>query len=223
MRFLPVLILTALASAQIVPRPSIRVSGEGSVTAIPDQASISVGVVNQAPTAEQATDENAQKVTNVIAEVRKVIGGAGQVQTVSYSLSPVYTTPRDGSQPMIVGYTASNTVEVTSDLTVTGKVIDAATRAGANRVYGLTFGLKDPAPAQGEALKRAAQRARQEADAIAAGLNVRTGNVLSAAEAGASTPILARTLVAGAAASTPVEPGLVSSRATVTIEVEILQ
>jgi uncharacterized protein YggE len=124
------------------------------------------------------------------------------------------------------GYTVTNVVEVkTSDLAQVGNVIDTAIRAGANRVNSLTFGLKDDRQARNDALRIAAQNARAKAEVLAAGANVRLGGVLSVQEGYAVTPIAygdARTTL-GAAAATPVEPGSVDVRATVTLDVAIVQ
>jgi len=62
----------------------------------------------------------------------------------------------------------TNIVEVTlTDLTQTGKVIDTAIQSGANRAQGISFDLQDRNPLVAQALKAAAARARNQADAIA--------------------------------------------------------
>ena len=77
---------------------------------------------------------------------------------------------------MIIGYTASNTVEVTTyDLSLIGKLIDTANQAGANSVGNLSFGLQNPEPVTEQALGQAAKQAQAHANAIAAGLGAKTG------------------------------------------------
>jgi uncharacterized protein YggE len=88
-------------------RPAIRVNGEATVTAKPDQAEINIGVVTQASTGQAAATQNAQKQDAVLAELRKVLGTAPEIKTISYSLTPNYRYPRDGGQPTITGYTAT--------------------------------------------------------------------------------------------------------------------
>src|SRR5215216_6298793 len=106
------------------PRPSIRVTGEATITAKPDQAEIDIGVVTQAQTAQDAASQNAQKVEAVLAALRKAIGAAADIKTVGYSLNPNYRYPERGGQPTITGYTASNTIHVkTGNLTQVGKII----------------------------------------------------------------------------------------------------
>ena len=141
--------------------------------------------------------------------------------TVSYYLSPVYNNPPPGQNASIIGYMVTNTVEVTlTDLSQVGKVIDTAIQSGANRVQGVSFDLQDRNPVVAQALKTAAGRARSQADAIAAGLNVHTGMVLHASEGvNTTTPLLGA--AAAAAPTTPIETGLVVVQASVTVEVAI--
>ena len=123
----------------------------------------------------------------------------------------------------IIGYTATNTVRATtSDLTQVGPLIDTANQAGAGSVGNLSFTLQNPDSYQQQALSAAAKQAQAYASAIATGLGSKTGAVVSAQQ-GASTsyPILA----GGVASSvpTPVQTGMVTVAATVTITVQLLQ
>ncbi|MGH9663779.1 MAG: SIMPL domain-containing protein, partial [Bryobacteraceae bacterium] len=142
---------------------------------------------------------------------------------VSYTVTPNYAYP-NGSAPTLTGYTVTNVVEVTlTDLGSVGKVIDTAIGAGANNVQRLTFGLKDDSSVRQQALRLATQQATSDANAIASGLNVHTGGVLSAAEETTSTPTPVYAVLSAAAPSTPVQPSNLVIEATVTIEVQISQ
>ena len=219
--------LLAPVLAQPAPRggpPSVRATGEGSVTVKPDQAIVSIGVITQAATADAAASQNATQVTILLDRLKKELGSNGELRTSGYSLSPNYhypTPPASGS-PTISGYTASNTVQATTrDLPSVGRLIDAATRAGANHVQGIQFMLRDEQPARAQALKQAAQAARANAEAIAAALGVRVVGLRSA-ETALAEPIRPRVMFEAAArASTPVEPGTVDIRATVTVTLDV--
>ena len=54
--------------------PSITVNGEAMISAEPDQAHIDIGVVTQARSAPDASKENAERLSRVLAEVKKVLG-----------------------------------------------------------------------------------------------------------------------------------------------------
>jgi uncharacterized protein YggE len=214
--------VTARAQA---PQPRfVRAFGEATVSSVPDQAKIQFAVVTQAATADAASSQNATLVSTLMAALRAVIGQSGDTRTLAYSLNPNYSSPRDGSQPVIIGYTASNTVEATSsDLLIIGKLIDTAIQAGANRVQGLQFSLKNDQPARQQALRLATAQAKAHADAMASGLNLKTGAVVALAEGVAVSVEPLRVGVAAAAPTTPIESGQVDVHATVTLEVELTQ
>jgi uncharacterized protein YggE len=210
-------------------RPTIRVSGEATVTAKPDQAELALGVVTQAATGQAASSQNAQKVDAVLSQLKKLLGQGAEIKTLSYSLSPNYRYPKEGGEPTISGYTASNTIQVkTGDLPQVGKLIDAATQSGANSVQSLRFTLKDEQAALSQALREAALKARAKADALASALKVRIVRVVQVDEGGQPMrPMFYESMAARTAveskAPTPVEPGTVEVQAMVSLIVEIAQ
>lgn len=231
-RLLPLAVLTLLSAivaaqepAERLAPPSIRVSGEATVTAQPDQAQIDIGVTTQAQTAKAAADNNAQQLETVLAQLRQALGADAEIKTVSYTLNPDYRYPKEGGKPTIIGYTATNIVRVTlNDLTKVGQVIDVATQSGANRIHQLQFKLKNEQAAQSQALRAAAVKAKAQAEALAQALDLKITRVLSVVESSAGVqPIVRDVMMARseAAASTPVEPGTIEVRATVTLTVEV--
>lgn len=228
LRVAVVLFTTLALSAQTATttrRPYIRVTGQGEIGVKPDQAQLAVGVTTMASTAQDAAAQNADRVTAVIAALRAVLGANAKIETISYSLNPNYTYPRDGGQPTLTGYTANNTVEATIiDLSLIGRAIDESIKAGANRVNSLRFSLQNDAPQREQALRAAVVQARAKAQAIAGGANVRLGTVLAIEEASSGYIVPNSRIDAVAAAqTTPIESGQVEVRASVTAEFEILQ
>ena len=214
----------AQAQAQVAARRLVRATGDATLSVKPDQAKINVGVVTQANTAQEASTQNATQVDAVLARLRQVLGAAGEMKTVGYSLTPNYKYPQGGGTPTLTGFTASNTVEVTtSDLSLIGKVIDTAIQAGATNVQGLRFTVKDTESLRAVVLAMAARQARAHAEGIATGLEVRLGAVITAQEGAVISvqPLDVRT-AAGAATATPIETGTVEIQATVTVDIEIL-
>ena len=209
------------------PRPpSITVAGEATISAEPDQAQIDIGVVTQARTAPEASKENAGRLARVLAEIKKLLGKDDEVKTSGYSLTPTYRYPQ-GGKPEIVGYTASNTVRIKSArLDQVGRLIDTAMQAGANNVNRLVFTLKDEQAAQLEALRTASVKAKSKAEAIAGSLGLKIVKISSITEGErAIQPVFRQTIAARAealaAAPTPVEPGTVEIRSTVTLTAEV--
>ena len=214
-------ITVAALLAQISPS-AIQAIGSATISVNPDQFQLAVGVVTQGTTAQDAGQQNATLTTTVLNALKGVLGAVGTIQTISYSISPRYSTTQ-GQTSVIIGYTASNTVQVTTgDLTLIGRLIDTANQAGANSVGNLSFSLQNPEPYTEQALGQAAKQAQAHANAIAAGLGAKTGVVISAQEGSTVTPVLMAG-VANAAATTPIQTGTVSVSASVTINVQLIQ
>lgn len=219
------------AQATAVAAPllsSLRVSGEARVSAKPDRVQIDLGVQTQAQLSQDAASANARQLDAVLAALRKAAAPGAQLKTISYSLSPNYQYHSSGAEPTITGYTALNVVEVTlDDLARIGDVIDAATRAGANRVQGIQWTLRDQDAVRAEALREAATRAHAEAEVLAGALNLRILRVLTVEESsGQIVPVRPRMALARASASaaevpTPVEAGTLDVSADVTLTVEV--
>lgn len=205
----------------------VRATGEATVNARPDRAQVSVGVINQAATAQAAAAANATQTTQVIEAMKRTLANNGDIKTSGYSINPQYQYI-NGRAPKITGYQASNTVLVTvNELSVLGKIIDAASDSGANSINGVTFSLKDDAHFRNQALAEAATKAREAADAIAKSLGAHVVGVLEA-ETGQMPMVrpLTRSFSAmasgGAAAPpTPIEAGDLDIYASVTVTLEI--
>lgn len=166
--------LPQIAAAQQTERPperTVNVQATATVEREPDRAVVLLAVESTAGTAREAAQANATRMDAVIAAIKRAGIPDNSIRTVSYDLQPQYARPdRDNPnlEPRIVGYRASNMVQVTiDDVTRTGPVIDVAIQAGANRVAALNFELKDPESARREALRLAVARARADAEAIA--------------------------------------------------------
>jgi uncharacterized protein YggE len=211
------------AGAGAATPSTIRVVAEASAVVKPDLAVLELGVTTDKPTAEAATAENARKMEAIVAALKKEVGAGGEVKTVGFNVFPRYGEPRRGeAQPPIASYMVSNTVRVQApDVSAAGRIIDRAFKLGANTVNRVTFTLKDPEPAQTEALRAAAAKARARATAMAAPLGLRVAHVLSIAE-GREAPIPfqydgAEGGLMATARATPLEAGSLEVRATVTV------
>ena len=88
---------------------------------------------------------------------------------------------------------------------------------GANLVYGIHFGLQEPAPLLDEARKRAMVDARRKADLYAAAANLKVGRVLSVQEAGVTPPRPEPAPRMTMSAAVPVAPGEQEIQTMVTV------
>jgi uncharacterized protein YggE len=178
--------------------------------------------VTTAATAQDAATQNAAMTDAMIKALTAKLGASGTIQTIYYSLSPRYSNATTNQTPQIIGYTATNTVQVvTTDLSLVGPLIDAANQAGGNNIGGPNFGLQNPEPTMQQALAAASKQALAHASAIASGLGAKLGSVVSAQEGANVTPIMAGAPTA--ASGTPIQTGTVNVSATVTVTVAMLQ
>src|ERR1700730_4611156 len=206
----------------------VTVAGEAVTRVEPDTAVLSLSVVTQSTQAVTAQQENARKSDAVANTVKAIAGSNAEIKTSDYTLQPQYD-PRDSRLPKIIGYNARNSVIITmSDLKAVGAVIDAASRAGANSIDGISFVLKQTSPARGQALADATQQAMNKARSIAQALG---GHVLRVLEENENSTIggtgaftaydsisLAREETR---ASTPIAAGQLSIKSNVQLIVEI--
>ncbi len=211
------------------PVPALTVSADGEARVSPDEATVRLGVSAQAPTAREAQNQVNKTAGAILEAVRRLGIPADRIQTSELNLGPVYgqgRPDREPQEPQIVGYQASNVVSVqVEQLDKVGPVIDAGLAAGANRLDGVIFGLRDDRKARAEALTRAVEEARVKADALARALKVRLVRILEVAEGGiavAPQPFMkSRMAMETAMADTPVSPGQVGVSASVTVRWEI--
>jgi uncharacterized protein YggE len=211
--------------AQQPPVSLIRVTGDSQVTAKPDRVQIDIGVTTHAEHSQEAASENARQVEAVLGALKKAAGPTAVLKTVNYSLSPTYKY-QNGHEPTLTGYSASNIVQVTlDDLTKISNVIDAAAQAGANNVRGISFTLRDQDSAHADALRKAAAKARADAEVLAAAFGLKIVRVLNVEETGARfVPVMRSMSTASAAAAevaTPVESGTLDISASLVLTVEV--
>jgi uncharacterized protein YggE len=234
-RFVVVLLATvvflAASCARQGPAPTrVTVAGEASLKAPPDAAVIVLSVVTQNAQALNAQQENARKSDAVINAVKEAAGSNAEIKTSDYSLQPQYDY-RSNKLPKIIGYDARNTVAVTmTDLNGVGKVIDAASRAGANSVESVSFILRENSPARGQTLATATQQALTKARSIAEAMGGRVVRIVEEREGGltsrpvepgAETRAEYSAMRAATLVQTPVQAGSMNVRSEVQLVVEI--
>src|SRR5262245_46362026 len=226
--------LTPLAFAQRQepsnPPSVIVVNGEAQVRVVPDEATVRLGIVRQANTAQAAQDQANTVGNEILASITRLGIAANDIQTSRVTLTPVYAprSPEASQAPRIVSYQASNIVSIRlTDLAKVGPVIDAGLKAGSNEVQGVQFGLRDDIAAREQALKQAVTEARKKAETIAAAAGVTLGMPIEISENGVSVmpkgefnnAVMMR--AAADMAPTPISPGQLEVRANVTIRYRI--
>lgn len=198
---------------------SLSVSGAASALVIPDTASISLGVLIQAPTAREATEKNAASMNAVVSALKNLGIEDKDIRTSFLSIQPVFNYPRDGGAPTISGYSASNNVMVTTKmLGKLGDIVDKSVAAGSNNVGGISFVVSDENQKQvrDQLLADAVKDAEGKANKLAQSLNVKIVGVRtsSISEGGFPQPV---PVAIAEKAGTPIQPG--ESEVTLSVQV----
>lgn len=210
------------APQQETPRPTLSVDGQGTGTATPDMATVTIGVTTQGKDAAKAQNDNAWVSNQIQAAVRGLGIAEKDIQTRNYSFYPNYSTDKDRRNE-VTGYTVNNSViVVVRDIKLTGKVIDAALNNGANEINSLDFSASDTKAVRKVALLNAVQDARDKADIIAKGLGKRIIGIQNVSESTGyiETRRFGGNMLMAVAkdAATPIAPGSLSLTANVHID-----
>jgi hypothetical protein len=217
----PLSVQTVNATPQV---KTIQVTGEGTVAATPDEVLLLLAVQTQATTANQTASDNAVIMTRVMTALTNVGVSKSAIQTVSYSLTPIYNyKPDQTTPPAITGYTAENAIQITiTDLGSVGRILDTAIAAGANEVQGVTFTFSTAtyASLQKQALQLAIQDADSRAKSVASSLGVSIVGPISVTPEYTNQPVFNRS-TASAGVPTPIQAGSLQVTADIQITYQI--
>ena len=188
MRFVILLLVVfycGAAGAETSDR-SISVSATGTTSAVPDMATLRIGVTREAATAKEAMSALSSSSASVLQTVEASGIAAEDVQTSGLSLNPVWDQ-RNARPLQVRGYVASMTLTVrVHALDTLGSVLDRLVGDGANTLNGLQFSVAEPAPHFTRARRDAVEQARTKAETLAAAAGVSLGPILQINEGSGS-------------------------------------
>jgi uncharacterized protein YggE len=160
--------------------PKLTVRGEASVFKPSDQMEVLLGVITQGKTASQASNENRQRMQQVIANLKAIGLDESDYQTGRFYVQPIYQKPQQGAPEdehgKVSHYEVINGIQIkTKKIGLADKIIEAAVQGGANEIHSVHFSLNNPQSYQEEVIKVAAEYALADANAlaIAAGVNLK--------------------------------------------------
>lgn len=207
---------------------TVSVTGSGKVTLTPDRFTFTVGVQTLAPTVEDAVNQNNQKVTAVVAALKKAGATDKEIRTSNFSIYPQQDY-QQGKPPQILGYQVSNNVTVTKDdPAAAGKLLQVAVANGVNQSSGLQFVVSDPARGRNQGLKAAFDDARAKAALLASAAGRTLGRALTITEGSSAMPPRPMPMARGmaevaaqAVSEVPVESGTQELNYTVSVIFEL--
>jgi len=219
----------AMANAEVtqtvISGTRLDITARGDVHRIPDIAVISAGVTTNAADAANAMQDNANRMSRVLAALKKAGVAAKDVSTSSINLAPQYRYV-ENQAPVIVGYQASNQVTVRfRDIAKSGTILDALVKEGSNQINGPMLTIDKPEAAQDEARIAAIKAARARANLYATALGMKIVRVVSISESegysGGPVPVMAMRSMDAAAEKTEIMPGEQSVTVNVSVVFEL--
>lgn len=161
---------------------TISVSGMGEVFAVPDQATFTVTVREEAGDVASAQDKATAKINAIIDYLEDAGVEENDIKTQSYNVNPKYEWEQavcrtDGYCPpgnqVLVGFEVWQTLEVkVQDPKMAGDLLTGVGSQGASEVSSLSFTIEDEDELRSEAREQAIAEAKEKADALASQLGV---------------------------------------------------
>ena len=209
----------------------IWVTGQGKVSAVPDIATLRLGIEAQDTSVATAQAEAAEAMDDVMTALGDSGVARKDIQTQYFNISQVTRWDRDTEEEVVVGYRVTNVVSAKiRDVDRVGAIIDAVARAGGDltRVDGVSFSVDDPSDYYEKAREEAMADARAKAEHLARLAGVKLGKATYVAEgfSGAAyavpQPRIAFAMAEGMAVETPISPGETELTLTVQVAYDIL-
>ncbi|OGG76864.1 hypothetical protein A3B35_02110 [Candidatus Kaiserbacteria bacterium RIFCSPLOWO2_01_FULL_54_24] len=174
---------------------TITVSGEGEVFAVPDTATFSVTIQEEAKQVKDAQKVATEKSNDIIAYLKKQGVEEKDIKTADYSVYPQYDYTNAAcsggycppGRQVLRGFQVSQTLTVkVRDTEKAGDLLSGVGELGASSVSGLSFELDtaDQSAKEAEARGKAIEDARTKAEALAGQLGVSLVRIVGFSENG---------------------------------------
>jgi uncharacterized protein YggE len=205
-----------------LPPARIIVTGSGSVTVPPDYAEIASGVTTQAKTAKEASDANAKVMAALNAALKSDGIAADDIQTLRFSVSPVYGPPQQNAPPKLVGFSVANELGIkVHQIGKVGEILDSLIQAGATDSGSVQFLHSHTSQVLDRARQAAFADARRKAELYANSAGLKLGDAAWITEEPAYAPPLPMAGRAYAAAATvPISAGADTLHMQITVGFE---
>ena len=210
-------ITPVLAQEQLLPAPTLTVTGEG-IEAIPAtliQANLGVEIQGEKATAvQEKVAKRTTAVVNFLKERR-----VEKLQTTGFRLQPQYRY--QNNQRVFRDYIGVNTVSFQLQVEKIGNLLDEVVKIGATRIDSINFTATAEAiaTAEKEALRLATQDARQQAEAVLRALNLTAKEIIKIDINRPPSPQPRLVQVAEAANGIPLIGGEQNVKASVTLQI----
>ena len=207
---------------------TVTVSGSGEVAAEPDLAHVTLGVEARKPTMAEARSAVAATVDRVLALTRDLRIDPKLVNATRVQVQPEYSWNEKDRKRVLLGYLVSRQVQVElRDLEQLGPLLERAVDAGVNQVNDPVLDSSRRKSLEREAMAKAVDDARLNAETLARAAGARLGPVraLNGSSSAPPMPMYRRGAVMADAAMAPeatYQPGDMKFSAAVNAEYDLV-
>jgi len=221
--------LAALAQAPVPPPPrTLSVSGQGEVRGEPDRAFVTLGVEARSPKMETARAQVTRTVEAVLKLTQDLKIDPKHVHATRINIQPEYNWDGQARERTLLGYMVARQVQVElRNLDQLGALLEKAVDAGVNQVGDPQLDASRKRELEREALAKAVEDARMNAEAVARAAGVRLGGArtISAQSVSAPQPIayrMAARAEAAPGAEGSYQNGEITFNASVQVEFDLV-
>jgi uncharacterized protein len=209
---------------------TVAVSGQGEIQAEPDKATVTLGVEARRPKMEDARSQVAKTIEAVLKLTRDLKIDPKHVRTTRINVQPEYNWDNGARERNLIGYYVSRHVEIDlRDLEKLGQLLERATDLGVNQIGDPQLDSSKRRELEREALAKAVEDARLNAEAVAKAAGARLGPArMIAANSGfvpPPMPMRMKTMAAaeaGDSAAQTYQSGQMTFNGTVQIEYDLV-
>lgn len=179
-------------------RPTITVSGEAEVEAVPDMGSFNFSVSATEDTVEEAQSIVTESTNDILSFLEEAGVEEEDIKTSGYNVYPRYDYTREvctefscpPGERVLVGYEVSHTITVTvRDTEQAGALLSGVGSRGATNISSLQFEVDEDDALYREARQKAIAEAKAEAEALAEDLGVSLVRIVNFNENGNTPPM----------------------------------
>ena len=177
-------VVVAILQQRIIndPQWTVSVTGQGRVKYVPDTTNVTMGVrIDRAETGEEALTRLNKTMEGIFSAIQTIGIPKDDITTQNYTLYPEYDYLEGKSE--LAGYSANQSItvkvrNVTEESDVVSKVIEEASKAGANQIQGVSFETSRIDELKDQARLAAIADARSKSEIMSSALGVRLGKVV---------------------------------------------
>ena len=173
-----ILTMTLSMNAQNHVQPTVEVSGEGTVTVVPDEATVTVRVENTGSDAATVKQENDRTISNVFAFLKKMKIEDKNVKSEYIRLSKNYEY-----NTKTYNYAANQSISIQlKDLKKYEELMNGLLQTGINLIDNVSFSSSKVKDLESQARKKAVENAKMKATEYASVLGQSIGKAVRISE-----------------------------------------